>query len=702
MNERCNIWRGLFGRRILPLLLAMLLLTGCATTPPEENTAPVTEATETTVPVEETEPPTAPPDGDPENVTCKGSYTVTDEEAAAAADAVVATVGEAELTNRMLRIYYWMEVAEYLARNPETKFEQPLDTLLCDLDDTAVTWQQYFLRRALNTWHSHQALYQRAADTDLPTEEAYDRSEDYHAVNINADMPAVEYLYGYVHENFQPNEMHRAYMDGLPALLEELAAANGFENLEAQLLDLAGAGTDAAALVAYAQLYNWVYAYYTQLTYDMAFTAEETDAFYLEHQAAYEAEDITPESGSYVTIRQILLVPEGAEVAADGTVTADEEAWEACRVAAEDLLALWRKNLSHAKKYSRRERMEETLFAELAHAHSADAGSSLHGGLYSGLYRGQLIEELDTWSFDPKRKNGDIAVIRSTRGYHLVFFVGSEDILTARVEADMISQNSRELLRVTMEEYPMAVDYSAISLGLAERRGGAILADQLLYPDIAHERYPSAPLYLQQDYPYTLYGGRPIGSCGCGITTMAMLASYMMDEEYTPPELARIYGYYLTDHGSDFSMFERIPSEVGFFLIHRTSDWDEVVAALEEGKMVVSLQKQGYWTRGGHFILLQDVTEEGLIEVRDSNLFNYGSLSGHQIDAHEPAVITPKSFGYWIYEPKAVRTPMCARCGEVTGENPVSVILLEGYCCDRCDDAVARRNDFVDACESVK
>ena len=72
---------------------------------PAETTEPTvaaeTAATETQVPA------TVPADGNPDDVTCKGTYTVTDEEAAAAKDAVVATMGDEQLTNGELQVYYW-------------------------------------------------------------------------------------------------------------------------------------------------------------------------------------------------------------------------------------------------------------------------------------------------------------------------------------------------------------------------------------------------------------------------------------------------------------------------------------------------------------------------------------------------------------------------------------------------------------------
>ena len=54
--------------RLLCLVLAVMILGGCASVPTEETE-------ETTAPTETVDPgPTAPADGDPDSITAKGSY----------------------------------------------------------------------------------------------------------------------------------------------------------------------------------------------------------------------------------------------------------------------------------------------------------------------------------------------------------------------------------------------------------------------------------------------------------------------------------------------------------------------------------------------------------------------------------------------------------------------------------------------------
>ena len=139
-------------RRALCLALALLMLTGCSGVLPTLKEAP-TAAPETQTAPTETEPaPTTPPDGNPGDVTCKGSYTGT-----VNASNLVATAGEEALTNGLLQALYELEAATWKqsGSQPGPDWSQSLDTQVCPLDTDAVTWQQYFLGRALASWHSY-------------------------------------------------------------------------------------------------------------------------------------------------------------------------------------------------------------------------------------------------------------------------------------------------------------------------------------------------------------------------------------------------------------------------------------------------------------------------------------------------------------------------------------------------------------------
>ena len=66
----------------------------------------------------------------------------------------------------------------------------------------------------------------------------------------------------------------------------------------------------------------------------------------------------------------------------------------------------------------------EESFAKLASVHSSDVGSVYAGGLYKNITKGYMVEEFDAWIYDEARKAGDTAVIKTSYGWHVMYFCG--------------------------------------------------------------------------------------------------------------------------------------------------------------------------------------------------------------------------------------------------------------------------------------
>lgn len=638
---------------ILILLITVLLLFCACDSIAESDPASATEAVaETTEP---TVPATVPEDGDPDDVTCKGSYT-----ADTLDSAFVARVSDKELTPAMLQVFYQLEAAGWNGEEMPD-FSRPLDTQACPVDDSVNSWQQFFLKRALNTWHTAQALAIQSQEMGVPTEEAYQPNLKNHEEYLTG-KPATRWLYGY-NKSYFPNEKHQAHLDGIPALLDTLAREKGFADGAALAKD--GFGVTAAQLEEAVTLYNLAYMYFTSLGYDLEASQEEIDAY-----ADGKDQEKT------VNIRHILLKPAAGDT--EGAVTA------------ETLTAQYQKELKD-NSYNALKTTQEAIFAELANEFSEDEGSRNNGGSYRDIRKGQLSKELEDWCFDEARQYGDVTTIQSAKGEHILFFSSSRYVWQAAAEAAIVSEKQAALIAAAREAYPMDVNYSGIAL-LAPDFEKTVSASDILYPDIAHERFPVVPLYLQQDYPNTKYGAYKITSHGCGITTMSMLASYMADDDYTPPRMCELYDNYVYKTGTDGRLFVTAPAELGFYLRQQTYEWRDAYAALEQGYIVVSVQHKGFWTRGGHYLLVEKLLEDGRIQVRDSNIFNYGRLHDHKIDSFEWHTVTPAGKCYWIYEPKVVTVPACSRCGEAN-----SPILQQEYLCEKCNPALLRRNTWLDA-----
>lgn len=626
------------GKKIVCCLLAVWMilgLFGCGVKAPAEETtvATVPETTEETVPV------TVPDDGNPEDATCLGTYAV-----AGRPGAIVARVAGAGLTNGQLAVWYWAEVASYRQSGAAVQpdYSQGLDTQVCEIDSEVNSWQQYFLKLALNRWHTAQALVLQGEDEGLPVEEAHQPDPEKYATYL-VNTPATKYLYRY-EKRFVPNTMHQAYLDGMEDMLEKLGEGKGYENLKA--LAEGSFGATENNLLHWAELLNRGYMYFTNLSYFLEVTEDE-----IQDRAAEK-------EGRMVDIRLIRV---------DGPVST-----------AEKLLETWKRG----------HYITEATFADLARKNSEDEGSCINGGAYRDIRKGQLEGKLDSWCFEEGRKVGDTTVIGMGGSSYILYFCGSKTLGYAEAEAALIAEKQAELLEKAREKYPMEVSYSLIALPQAE---GALSTEEVLYADVAHERFPEVPLYLQANYSTSKYGKYRLSTHGCGITSMAMLASYMTDEELTPAELAKRYGNYCFEHGTDGSLFVNEPPAMGFYLKERTFDYNTAKRALKDGYIVVVSESAGYWTRGGHFLVLERIDENDMVTVRDSNIFNYQKLPGFRVDAHPWEKIYPWGKAYWIFENKVTAIPACSRCGAGEAEG----VLAEEYVCEKCVPAILRRESYL-------
>lgn len=170
------------------------------------------------------------------------------------------------------------------------------------------------------------------------------------------------------------------------------------------------------------------------------------------------------------------------------------------------------------------------------------------------------------------------------------------------------------------------------------------------------EKIYNVPQYFQQSYPKTRYGNYgTVSSHGCGITSIAMVYSYLLDKEIMPDELAAEYGRFNTEHGSSHALFETTANDYGL-AVEKVYKWQDVVEALENGCVVISNVRENLFTAGGHFIVYYGITEEGRILVRDPNIYNFGQWSAKALkdgfyNGFEDKYVK-YSFPCWIYAPK--------------------------------------------------
>ena len=118
------------------------------------------------------------------------------------------------------------------------------------------------------------------------------------------------------------------------------------------------------------------------------------------------------------------------------------------------------------------------------------------------------------------------------------------------------------------------------------------------------------PLYDQTDYAHIKYGGGTIASSGCGITCLAMVASYFTGKEWLPDECAalatKVEGHKVDNVGRMLTAADKIG------LKYELKTTKELMPALQNGDIVIALVNNS-----GHFVVLKGLTEDGKVLVND-------------------------------------------------------------------------------------
>lgn len=98
----------------------------------------------------------------------------------------------------------------------------------------------------------------------------------------------------------------------------------------------------------------------------------------------------------------------------------------------------------------------------------------------------------------------------------------------------------------------------------------------------------------------------------------------ILNKKITPKELVGDWSrkYYIYNQGMAYSGFQGAADHYGIGKIEQTTSMQRVVQALSNNQPVVSNQRAGLFTSGGHYIVLRGVTSDGKILVNDPNKAN--------------------------------------------------------------------------------
>lgn len=121
-----------------------------------------------------------------------------------------------------------------------------------------------------------------------------------------------------------------------------------------------------------------------------------------------------------VNVRHILIAPKSSNSSDDSSSSTSaknctDKEWAAAEKKAKSVLA----------KYNSGDKTSKS-FAKLAKSNSSD-GNASNGGLYENVIPNQMVPTFNAWCFDSSRKAGDVGIVKTEYGYHIMYFEGKND-----------------------------------------------------------------------------------------------------------------------------------------------------------------------------------------------------------------------------------------------------------------------------------
>ncbi len=149
-----------------------------------------------------------------------------------------------------------------------------------------------------------------------------------------------------------------------------------------------------------------------------------------------------------VDVRHILILPD-EESEASSQTSATAEQWAAALEKAEGILDEWKNGDA-----------TEDSFAALAKDNSAD-GSASDGGLIANVCTGKYVDSFTYWCYEDGRKAGDVGIVRSDYGYHIMYFVGEGDqtIINYEITEQLASSDASQEITDIEDAYTVTDNF---------------------------------------------------------------------------------------------------------------------------------------------------------------------------------------------------------------------------------------------------
>lgn len=230
---------------------------------------------------------------------------------------------------------------------------------------------------------------------------------------------------------------------------EEQCVLDIAENMEADITKNMEGFVDEALV--------WLFDENTKINDVSVFSDVEDGVVYI----FMKVSDVGYDESEVYSVRHILIQPESKTASEDESQQATEftdEEWAEAEKKAKDVLA----------EYNKGDK-SEYLFATLAEKYSTDTGSTSagmqsYGGLYSGVPLGQMVKEFEGWATDKSRKYGDVDIVKTEHGYHIMFFIkDTQQYLFECESAALTEKVSKQYEDINVKEHKHAMKNTKVA-----------------------------------------------------------------------------------------------------------------------------------------------------------------------------------------------------------------------------------------------
>ena len=295
------------------------------------------------------------------------------------------------------------------------------------------------LRKYMEQYYIAGTYYNQYRITDRPSQEEtdayFDEHQDdykscsyaliemeYDSTDVTTQQQSIENAEKYMAEITDVDSMRALIPTACAGLIDQFIAAGYFETEKEAV-------TALSESVEFTQARSDIENSFGEETANWLFntdTAVGSTTYYVNESVGVidvilkTGQPFLEEENEVYSVRHILVMPESGEESSTDSQTQEytDEEWQAAYDQAQEIVA----------EYNAGDKTELS-FALLAEEYSDDTATTsagqggLYGGAYEGVTPGSSAENFENWALDPARKYGDVDIVQTQYGYHIMFFI---------------------------------------------------------------------------------------------------------------------------------------------------------------------------------------------------------------------------------------------------------------------------------------